>query len=131
MPNNNLHKLIIKGVRSSGLCDYLENICEKEHVKILEEYEDSYSFINSGVTFYGLNNLSKNNDYVIMSYSHEKLLFIEHLYNKRLETVNKLEDIYAEDRAYIQNDLDHKMHKYLVDAGWVMDKPKYFFGDLF
>lgn len=133
MPNNTLHKLIIKGVRSSGLVDYLEEICEKEHVKVLDEYEDSYDILNSRTTFYGLNNLSKSDDYVIMSYNYEKLLFIQHLYNTRLDIVTKLEDMYADDSSssynYNKMTLDQKMYQSLINAGWV-GLPKFFYGEI-
>ena len=124
MPNNNLHKLIIKGVRSNGLVDYLEDICEEEHVKVLDEYEDAYDFTNSRVSFYGLNNLNKSDDYVIMSYNYEKLLFIEYLYRRRLEIVLLLEDIYAEEKKseqymYDKFTLDETMRISMLDAGWI------------
>ena len=119
-----LHKLIINGVRSSGLVDYLEDICEKEHIKVLDEYEDAYDFDNSRVGFYGLNNLNKSDDYVIMSYNYEKLLFIEYLYKRRLDIVLLLEDMFADDiksSEYMcaKFVLDERMRISLLDAGWI------------
>ncbi len=105
MTNYNTYKLKIKNVKYDGMSEFLEELCESEKIKIAEEYQDSYSFLNdkSG-SWFTMNSVNKDNDYVLESYSLEKLKYIEYLYNKRKEINNNLEELmYINNNDFIQD----------------------------
>jgi len=74
--------LVIRNVcTNNNLRTYLEQICRDEKIHIIEEYIDSYSFLNQKPSLYAEHGAKPSFDVLLESYSPEKLRYIEYLYN--------------------------------------------------
>jgi len=91
--NSNLYTLTLKDVAKNNCKEYIEEICNQEHVKIKTVYEDSYSFLN-GRPDWVTDRLKSGDDLLLESVSYDKLQFIQYLYDNRVKNIKLLNDIH-------------------------------------